>query len=127
RRIFKIASKNPKATGELLLSLLERRLDNVLFRANFAKSRLHARQLINHGKIRLNNKKVSTASILVNEKDVISPKLNFKDNIEILAPCDFDWLKINKTAKTIEVKKLPIRLDAPAEINEQLIVEFYNR
>lgn len=127
QRLFKIAAKNPENTGELFLVLLERRLDNVVYRGNLAYSRLHARQMISHGKFTLNQKKIDAPGILIKVGDEISPKISDKEKIKIQENIVPDWLLLNKKTKTITVKKLPVRLDAPAEIDEQLIVEFYNR
>lgn len=128
RRFFKIASKDSKATGELLLSLLERRLDNIVYRASFAKTRLHGRQMISHAKFYLNDKKVNIPSIIVKKGDVLSiRKQTDKDKLELQEGEIPNWIKIDKKNKNITIIKLPTRENAPFELNEQLIVEFYNR
>lgn len=128
KRFFKIASKDPKATGELLLSLLERRLDNVVYRASLAKTRLHGRQMISHAKFYLNDKKVNIPSIIVKKDDVLSiRKQADKDKIEFQDGEVPKWIKVDKKNKNITIVKLPTRENAPFELNEQLIVEFYNR
>ena len=128
KRFFKIASKDPKATGELLLSLLERRLDNVIYRSSFAKTRLHGRQLVSHAKFFLNDKKVNIPSIIVKKGDVLSVrKQTDKDKLQLQDGEIPNWIKIDKNKKNITIVKLPTRENAPFELNEQLIVEFYNR
>jgi len=128
RRFFKIASKNSKATGELLLTLLERRLDNIVYRSSFAKTRLHGRQMISHAKFYLNGKKVNIPSIITNKGDILTiRKQADKDKLELQDNEIPNWLKIDKNKKSITIVKLPSRENAPFDLNEQLIVEFYNR
>ncbi|PJB51636.1 30S ribosomal protein S4, partial [Candidatus Berkelbacteria bacterium CG_4_9_14_3_um_filter_33_5] len=122
------ASKNPKATGELLLTLLERRLDNIVYRSSFAKTRLHGRQMISHAKFYLNGKKVNIPSIITNKGDILTiRKQADKDKLELQDNEIPNWLKIDKNKKSITIVKLPSRENAPFDLNEQLIVEFYNR
>lgn len=125
RRYFKTALESKKETGEVLLQLLERRLDNALYRAGFAKSRPHARQMTGHGLVKVNGKRVTTPSYLVGVGDKIS--LAKKDALlyeEVVKP---SWLKVSKAKREAEVKALPKREEMGAEIDVKLIVEFYSR
>ena len=130
-KLYVQASKDPTATGAGLLSLLERRLDNVVYRAGWSKTRAAARQLVAHGHIRVNGKKMSIPSYSVNVNDVITVKDktagksfvadNIKENKDALV----EWLS-NKGPAT-KVNRLPERKDITDIIEEQLIVEFYSR
>ncbi|MFA5839088.1 MAG: 30S ribosomal protein S4 [Candidatus Margulisiibacteriota bacterium] len=130
-RYFDIASSTKGATGEKLLQLLERRLDNVLFRLGFAPSRQGARQIIRNGGIVLNNIKMNIPSHLVNVNDVLSvkPRLEklVKETIE-KAPdhvCP-SWLSVTGPT-TGKVLKLPSREEIDTNLSELLIVEYYSR
>lgn len=133
RRFYEMALKMPGNTGENFLSLLERRLDNVVYRLGFAKSRSQAKQFINHGHIRVNGLRNTIPSYLVREKDQIAVDESFVSNPELLSALESfsttslpGWLsKTDKFSGT--VNKLPTRLDIPYEIDERLIVEFYSR
>lgn len=128
---FKKASKTAGATGETLLTILERRLDNAVYRLNFAPTRAFARQLVNHGHVFINGKKVNIPSYLVKTGEVISltskamaiPEV--KKLLADAAPKTPKWLE--KKAAAGKVVSLPQRDDVDANINEQLIVEFYSR
>ena len=131
RKLYEVASLNPTATGAALLSLLERRLDNVVYRAGWAKTRASARQLVAHGHIRVNDKKMSIPSYSVKVNDVITLKgksasiafveANLKENLQ----SSVEWLT-NKGPAT-KVVRFPERKDVTDIIEEQLIVEFYSR
>lgn len=123
-------------TGENILILLERRLDNTVYRAGFAPSRRASRQLVTHGHFLLNDKRVDIPSMLVKPGDVIKlrPKSHkneyFKNIEEITANVSqpsLGWLKANKSKFEITITGQPIREEAEPDINEQLIVEFYSR
>jgi len=132
RKFFSMASKKKGETGLALLQLLELRIDNVLFRAGLAKTREQARQLVNHGHVKLNGTKMSIPSHIVKQNDVIM----LKDNItsaewygEIKKIAESyqlpSWL--NKTGEyTVTVVGEPEREVIDPSINEQLIVEFYS-
>lgn len=122
--------------GELLLQLLERRLDNVVYRAGFATSRRAARQLVGHGHFELNGRRVDIPSIRVKAGDVItvrpkSTKSGYFTHIEDVANNSFQgplsWVKGDIKKLKIEVTGLPKREEAEEGINEQLIVEYYSR
>jgi small subunit ribosomal protein S4 len=137
RRFFDLASKLPGITGETLLSLLERRLDNVIFRLKMAISRIQARQMIVHGHIMVNGVKVDRPSCLVKEGDVITltaASLNNKEFIEnvvdkrlataIKVP---EWLDLQKKDRRGVVARLPLRSDISIPAEEHLIVELYSK
>ncbi len=136
-RFFDKASKLKGTTGDNLLSLLERRLDNVLFRLKMVFSRVQARQLIVHGHIDLNGKRVKSPSYIVKEGDVITlcpisekntKLINFvvdkRMNIGIKVP---EWLELQKTERKGIVLRLPIRTDVTVPVEEHLIVELYSK
>lgn len=132
RRYFQKSLKaKGKETGLLLLQTLERRLDNVVYRLGFAPSRSVARQLVSHGHVLVNNKKVDIPSYEVKVGDVISLKpksLEMEIVKKSLAEKDRkipDWLKRKATVGKIE--RLPTRDEMESEIDESLIVEFYSR
>lgn len=125
RRHFKEASKEKEGAGVALLRILERRLDNVVYRLGMAWSRSHARQLVRHGKIKVSGKVVNTPSFEVEKGDKIEfaqKDLEQAREVELSS-----WLKWNKRKKMGEVVKLPEEDDLDKEINTQLIVGFYRR
>lgn len=132
KRTFTEASKLKGIHGENFLKLLESRLDNVVYRLGLATTRRGARQLVNHGHITVNGKKVDIPSYRVKVGDVVAVKENSKDHKAIKASLE----KITKRVEfvTFDEKKLegklvrlPERSELNADINESLIVEFYNR
>lgn len=134
KRFFKMAANSHSGeTGENLLILLERRLDNVVFRLKLALSRKHARQMIVHGHFRLNGAHVKSPSLLVKQGDVISfvsdsPDLKtaFASRLasSIRVP---DWLEIDSDGLRGSVVRLPLRIDIPTKAEMSLIVEFYSK
>lgn len=131
---FKKAERQKGNTGENLLALLERRLDNVVYLLSFAASRKNARQLILHGHILVNDKKVDIGSYLVKAGDIIKPKNNeisqniVKANIELVKGRNIPaW--IQSRADTVEgvVTQLPAREDISVPVQEQLIVELCSK
>lgn len=134
--LVKTASKSKGKTGEALMILLERRIDNTVYRAGFAPTRRSARQLVSHGQILLNGRRVDIPAITVNPGDKLTlreaaKKNAYFSNIEqIMASADVlqtSWLKVNRSNFTIEVTAMPRRDDAEQDVNEQLIVEYYSR
>ena len=133
---FSKAKKMDGITGENLVTLLEQRLDNAVFRAGFAVSRRASRQLVSHGHFELNGRRVNIPSIQVKPGDEIKLRkksLNneyFKnideitENIEVQ---NLSWLTVNKKSFEIKITGTPTREEAEADINEQLIVEYYSR
>lgn len=137
RRFFKIAIRQQGVTGHNLLSLLERRLDNVVYRLKMAVSRSQARQIVVHGHVLVNGKKVHTPSYLVSVGDVVTlhdatqKKDKFLEavvdkrlNIGIKVP---EWLELDKAARKGSVLRVPVRTDVQAPIEEHLIVELYSK
>lgn len=125
QRYFREALRSRERTGEVLMQLLERRLDNVVYRIGFAKTRPHARQLVAHRLIKVNGRGVTIPSYVVEVGDRIA--LAKKDAIiydELVRP---SWVKLNKREKLAEVAALPKRKDLGAEVDEKLVVEFYSR
>lgn len=130
RATYEEASKNPAATGTAMLSFLERRLDNVVYRLSFAPTRAAARQLVNHDHFTVNGKKMNIPSYRVKVGDVIIMKdkttkipavaESMKEDRNVPA-----WLEVNQV--TAKVSKLPVREDIVEKVDEQLIVEYYNR
>jgi len=130
-RLYKEASKNPTATGSALLGLLERRLDNVIYRAGWAPTRFSARQLVSHGHVRVNGKKMNIPSYCVKVDDVVNLKDKamkipyvaelLKDE-SITAP---EWIK--RKGAVAKITSLPVRDDVVERIDEQLVVEYYSR
>jgi small subunit ribosomal protein S4 len=128
------ASSMKGRAGENLLVLLERRLDNVVFRLGFATSRAEARQLVKHGHFHVNGKKASIPSMLVRPGDVVVLREKSQKVERISAALEAlegksvpQWLDIDKTNFAGSVKALPVREDITMPIQEQLIVELYSR
>ena len=132
RGIFAEAERRGGVAGENLLTLLETRLDNVVFRMGFAASRIEARQLIGHGHYTVNGKKVDIASYVVRIGDVIAVKENKRDldmfkqlkGMKIVMP---KWLEFNSDTLEGKVLALPTREDIDLNIKEHLIIELYSR
>jgi len=123
---FQKAARAKEATGEMMLKLLETRLDNVVYRAGWAKSRMQARQIVNHGHIKVNDKLVDIPSYQVKLKDVIEPRdAEIIKNTMVEKPQLPSWLK-GKQFK-VEVVNTPNREEIETSIDEQLVVEFYSR
>jgi len=134
RKYIEKASRSKAETGKLLISLLERRLDNVLYRLGFASSRKEARHLVHFGHILVNGKRVDVPSYQIKEGDAIevaqkSRKIGrINQSIESLERRGFPgWLELDKDNYKGVVRKLPLREDVTLPIEEQLIVEFYSR
>ena len=134
RNYYEKAEKSGGKTGEVLLQLLERRLDNVVFRLGFAKTRREARQLTNHGHFTVNGKKVNIPSYLVKPGDVIAvseksrSSTKFKTLVEELgATATPKWLDKAKDSFEGKVVAMPQRDDIDFEVAEHLIVELYSK
>jgi small subunit ribosomal protein S4 len=134
RIYFQKASRQKGITGENLLFMLERRLDNAVFRSGFSTSRRQARQLVNHGHILVNGRKVDIPSFQVKVGDVISLKDTSKKNPHVEGAWQTavgrgrpPWITANDGEITATVSDLPRREDIDGEINEQLIVELYSK
>lgn len=135
RNYFEKASAQKGITGENLLFMLERRLDNVVYRAGFSTSRRQARQLVNHGHIEVNGRKVDIPSFQVKQGDTITVKENSQKNAHVEGAWSTaagrgrpNWISANGAADlSVAVSALPKREDIDANINEQLIVELYSK
>lgn len=134
RNYFQKASRQKGITGENLLFLLERRLDNTVYRSGFATSRPQARQLVNHGHIEVNGRKVDIPSFQVKIGDVISIKAKSRKNPHVEGAWQTatgrgrpSWLTSGAEDFSVNVSALPTREDIDANINEQLIVELYSK
>lgn len=135
RNYFEKAARQKGVTGETLLSLLERRLDNVVYRLGFALSRRQARQFVRHGHVSVNGKKVDIPSFQVKIGDEVSVREKSINNVHIQSSFQTSggrgrpgWLEIGNADKLVgRVTSLPRREDVDPEIKEQLIVELYSK
>ena len=131
---FEEADRTEGMTGENLICLLERRLDNVVYRMGFAASHKEARQLVLHGHFTVNGKKVNIPSLIIKAGDVISVKEASRDSVKFKALAEAaananapKWLEVKAEAMTATVLALPAREDVDFDFNEQLIVELYSK
>jgi len=128
RNYFEKAAKSQGNTGEALLQNLETRLDNVIYRLGWTVSRAQARQIVNHGHIKVNGKQVDIPSFQVKPKDVVEvankPLIDSVAQDKATPP---NWLKSNKKEYKAELVNIPSREEIETPIEEQLIVEFYSR
>ena len=134
RRYFYLADRSRGVTGETLLQLLERRLDNIVYRVGFATSRAEARLLIRHGHFRVNGRKVDIPSYLVRPADTISVREQSRRITRIQEALELaqrrgvpEWLEVQAETFTGTVKALPTRADLTMPINEKLVVELYSK
>lgn len=136
RKLMEEASRTKGQSGQVLLQYLERRADNVIYRAGFAVSRRASRQLVTHGHFMLNGRRVDIPSIRINEGDVLSVRDHSKnseyfkklDDVSPVSENDMvSWLKVDRKKLEVNVTGLPSREEAEPDINEQLIVEYYSR
>ena len=134
RRYFQMAERSRGITGEMLLQLLERRLDNMIYRMGFATSRAEARQLVRHGHFTVNGRKVNIPSALLKAGDVVGLRERSRNVTRIqeaLAQGEHrgapDWLEVNREGFSARVKALPARAELTMPINEKLIVELYSK
>jgi small subunit ribosomal protein S4 len=134
RKYYKIASTKPGVTGELLLQQLERRLDAVCYKVGFALSRRQARQLVRHGHVLVNGKKVNIPSYQMKVNDTIELREDAKKLAIVEGAVQFHsglqqptWLHIDREARSAKVLALPKREEIFLPVNEQLIVELYSK
>ena len=132
---YEKANRMQGKTGENLLTLIERRLDNVVYRLGFAKTRREARQLVNHGHFTVNGKRVNIPSYLVSAGDVIEvaeksrssvkfKRLTGEDAVVVMVP---QWLEREKNSLKGTVTRMPLREDIDLPVEEHLIVELYSK
>jgi small subunit ribosomal protein S4 len=134
RLYFEMADRAKGVTGETLLQLLERRLDNIVYRVGFATSRSEARQLVRHGHFRVNGRKVNVPSYLVRAGDTVSVRERSQKVTRIQGALELaqrrgvpDWLEVTPESFAGRVKALPVRSDLTMPINEKLVVELYSK
>ncbi|MBE7216441.1 30S ribosomal protein S4 [Shewanella benthica] len=134
RNYYKDAARQKGNTGENLLTLLETRLDNVVYRMGFGATRAESRQLVSHKSIMVNGSVVNIPSFKVSASDVISIREKSKKQARIVAALEVasqrekpTWVEVDNTKMEGAFKRLPERSDLSAEINEQLIVELYSK
>ncbi|MCP4137117.1 MAG: 30S ribosomal protein S4 [bacterium] len=135
RNNFETANGMKGVTGENMLSLLERRLDNTIYRMGFASSRTQARQFIQHGHVMVNGKVVDIASFKVKEGTRIEIREKFKNNvmlddsIKLSKATDSvpEWVEVDFENRAAKVLRLPLRTDIATTFNEQLVVELYSK
>lgn len=134
RKYYVMATKKSGITGEMLLQILETRLDNVVFRLGLANTRREARQIVNHGHILVNGKKVNIPSYLIKQGDVVTVREKSRDSVRMKEIVEVNasrlvpkWLDMDKNTLTGKVVALPARDDIDYEVAEHLIVELYSK
>ncbi|MDD6483877.1 MAG: 30S ribosomal protein S4 [Clostridiales bacterium] len=134
RKYYVMATKRQGITGEMLLQILESRLDNVVYRLGLANTRREARQIVNHGHITVNGQKVDIPSYLVKAGDVISVREKSRSSVRIKEIVEENakrtipqWLDMNRDTFTGKVVRLSNRDDIDYDVEEHLIVEFYSK
>ena len=134
RRYFAMADRAKGVTGETLLQLLERRMDNVVYRLGFSTSRSESRQLVRHGHFMVNGRKLDVPSALLRAGDVVTVRERSREIARIKEALELaqrrgvpDWLEITPETFTGKVKALPTRTDLTMPINEKLVVELYSK
>jgi len=132
KRFFVMAEKTKGVTGTNLLVLLERRLDNMVYRIGFAVSRKEARQMVSHTHVTVNGMTVNVPSYLVKEGDEIAIRhkglVSVQNALESVVRRGVPpWLEVNRETMTGRIKVLPVREDITVPIKEQLIIEYYSR
>ena len=131
RRLFMLARKSDEVTGIAFFRILESRLDNLVYRMGFARTRRSARQLVNHGHITVNGKKVDIPSYLCKVNDVIAIKEGHdlkvvKESLES-KPASVGYVKVDATKLEGVFVRVPERNELPRDINEAQVIEYYNR
>lgn len=134
KKYYNVADKQEGIAGENLLSLLERRFDNVVYRMGMASSRKEARQLVRHAHFTLNGKKADIPSIILKVGDVVALKDKSRSSEKMKALMENmasvnapKWLEVNADAASAKVIAVPAREDVDFDFNEQLIIEFYSK
>ncbi len=131
-KYYEAASRKTGVTGTIMLQMLESRLDNVIFRAGFAVTRRQARQIVNHGHVLVNGKKVDIPSYLLKAGDEVTVKTNSQNYIKnvqesIDLALSFAWLNVDKAAQKIVFDRVPQREEMDPEFKEQLVIEYYSK
>ena len=132
RRLFNIATKSDEVTGIAFFRILESRLDNLVFRMGFSRTRRGAKQLVNHGHVTVNGKKVDISSYLCSVNDVVgiresSKSLKVIKEALVSKPSSVGYVKVDSAKLEGSLVRMPDRNELPADINEAQIIEYYNR
>jgi small subunit ribosomal protein S4 len=134
RRVFSVAERGRGITGETLVLMLERRLDNMTYRMGFATSRSEARQLVRHGHFLVNQRRVTIPSYLISPGDEVQVREASRKITRIQEAVELaqrrgvpEWVEVNKDTFTGRMRALPTRAQLTLPINEQLIVELYSK
>ncbi len=134
RRYYQEATRRQGSSGEVLLQLLESRLDNVLYRMGAGASRSEARQLVRHNAVTVNGRKVNIPSYQIQANDIVALTGEAKNQLRVQAAVQLsqrqsgcEWLDVDADKMVAVCKWQPVRKDLPAEINEHLIVELYSK
>jgi len=131
-KYYNEAARRKGVTGTILLQILESRLDNVLFRAGFGITRRQTRQIVNHGHILVNGRKVDIPSYLLKAGDVVSVKARSADFLKTVlemidVACAPAWMTIDKEGLKLTFDRVPEREEIDPELKEQLVIEFYSK
>ena len=131
-KYYNEAARRSGVTGTILLQILETRLDNILFRAGFGVTRRHTRQIVNHGHVLVNGKKVDIPSYLIKAGDEITIKSRSNDYLKtVMSAIDLScapaWMTVDKDALKVTFDRLPEREELDPEFKEQLVVEYYSK
>jgi len=134
RKIYREASRRKGVTGEMLLQLLERRLDSIVYRMGFGASRTEARQVVRHNGIQVNGKRVNIPSYVVRPGDVIEVAQGAKEQLRIKGAAQAaegrgfpEWIEVDTKALKGTFKSAPQRAELPPTINESLVIELYSK
>ena len=133
RRVYEEASRRQGVTGENMLRFLELRLDNVVYRAGMAATRAQARQLVNHGHVDVNGRRVDIPSYRCKKGDVVTLRAKARKmivvqwNIDVLDRQSPAWLEMGDSGHEVTVRELPVRDQIDVPVREQLIVELYSK
>ncbi len=134
RRYFAMADHNPGVTGTVLLQILEGRLDNIVFRLGFARSRAAARSLVCHGHVRVGGKRVDIPSYQVKAGQTVSLSPKLKEHVGVMSSLDYantvgrlEWLDWDAERQEGKLLSIPERSQIPSALQEQLIVELYSK
>ena len=131
-KYYSEAARRKGVTGTILLQILESRLDNVLYRAGFGVTRKQSRQIVNHGHVLVNGKKVDIPSYLLKEGDEIAIKAKSSDFLKTVMSaidlsCAPNWVVVDKDALKIKFERVPSREELDPDFKEQLVIEYYSK
>jgi small subunit ribosomal protein S4 len=134
KRYFELAERSREITGDRLLQILEQRLDNMVYRLGFARSRAEARQLVRHGHFLVDGKRVNIPSYLVKPGQTITVREKSRQLLPIQQALEVaqrrgvpEWLELDAANFTGRVRALPTRQEIPVQVNEKLVVELYSK